>query len=136
MLDSILVEVRCFIVKGNYRSPVITGNVTTGNITVYHDSSASPFTLTCISTGGPATTVTWTRDSDIITEGNETVLNDPVTAQYTHTLTVTGRLGGNYTCTVVNNKPSSDSSTLLSKWPVICATQCVNIFFFSSIGTY
>ena len=46
-------------------------------------------TLTCISTGGPATTVTWTRDSIIITEGAETVLNNRVTAQYTHTLIVT-----------------------------------------------
>ena len=61
------------------------------------------FTLTCISTGGPATTVTWTRDSVTLTEGAETVLDDPVTAQYTHTLTVTGRLGGLYTCTVANN---------------------------------
>ena len=68
------------------------------------------FTLTCISTGGPATTVTWTRDSVTVTEGSETVLHDPVTAQYTHTLTVTERLGGLYTCTVANNKPSSDSA--------------------------
>ena len=70
-------------------------------------NGASPqFTLTCISTGGPATTVTWTRDSNTITEGAETVLDDRVTAQYTHTLTVTGRLGGLYTCTVANDKPS------------------------------
>ena len=74
-------------------------------------NGASPqFTLTCISTGGPATTVTWTRDSVTVTEGTETVLDDPVTAQYTHTLTVTGRLTGLYTCTVANNKPSSDSA--------------------------
>ena len=70
------------------------------------------FTLTCISTGGPATTVTWTRDSDTVTEGTETVLDDRVTAQYTHTLTVTGRLGGLYTCTVANDKPSQDSAQL------------------------
>ena len=76
-------------------------------------NGASPrFTLTCISTGGPATTVTWTRDSDTVTEGTETVLDDPVTAQYTHTLTVTGRLGGLYTCTVGNDKPSEDSAQL------------------------
>ena len=76
-------------------------------------NGASPqFTLTCISTGGPATTVTWTRDSDTVTEGTETVLDDPVTAQYTHTLTVTGRLGVLYTCTVANDKPSQDSAQL------------------------
>ena len=70
------------------------------------------FTLTCISTGGPATTVTWTRDSTTVTEGTETVLDDPVTAQYTHTLTVNGRLGQLYTCTVANNKPSNGSATI------------------------
>ena len=50
------------------------------------------FTLACISTGGPATTVTWTRDSTTVTQGTQTVLNDPVTAQYTHTLNVTEKL--------------------------------------------
>ena len=69
----------------------------------------SQLTLTCISSGGPATTVTWTRDSTPVIKGNKTVLNDPVTAQYTHTLTVTERLGGNYACTVANNKLSSSS---------------------------
>ena len=59
------------------------------------------FTLTCTTTGGAATTVTWTRDSQEIA-GGSTVLDDPVTAQYTHTLTVAGRLGGLYQCTVSN----------------------------------
>ena len=78
-------------------------------------NGASPqFTLTCISTGGPATTVTWTRDSttamgDAVTVFNFT--NDAETATYTHTLTVTGRLGGDYQCTVSNVKPSSDSAS-------------------------
>ena len=72
-------------------------------------NGASPqFTLTCISTGGPATTVTWTRDSVTVTEGSETVLDNRTTSQYTHTLTVTGRLGGLYICTVANNKPSNN----------------------------
>ena len=76
-------------------------------------NGASPqFTLTCISTGGPATTVTWTRDSDTVTEGTETVLDDRVTAQYTHTLTMTGRLEGLYACTVANDKPSTDSTQI------------------------
>ena len=74
-------------------------------------NGASPqFTLTCISTGGPATTVPWTRDSVTITEGTETVLDNRVTSEYTHTLTVTERLGGLYTCTVANNKPSEVSA--------------------------
>ena len=69
------------------------------------------FTLTCTSAGGPATTVTWTRDSETVSEG-VTVLDDNVNATYTHTLTGTGRLGGQYQCTVSNNKPSYDSASL------------------------
>ena len=72
------------------------------------------FTFTCISTGGPATTVTWTRDSDIITDGaTQTMLDDRVTAQYTHTLTVSGRpIGGVYLCNVSNSKPSTAVANL------------------------
>ena len=87
-------------------------------LTVNSDlNGASPqFTLTCISTGGPATTVSWTRDSTtVITEGTETVLNNTVTAQYTHTLTVTGRYPGLYTCTMANNKPSTAARNFIVK---------------------
>ena len=38
------------------------------------------------------------------------MLNDPVTAQYTHTLTVTAT--GVYTCAVANNKPSNASASV------------------------
>ena len=76
-------------------------------------TAAEPqFTLTCISTGGPATTVTWTRDSEEAEgEGEaETVLIDSTTAEYNHTLTVTGRLPGVYRCTVSNSIPSNDAT--------------------------
>ena len=79
----------------------------TGDVRILGGIVFSQSILTCISTGGPATTVTWTRDSTTVTEGNETVLNDPVTAQYTHTLMID--TPGLYTCSVANNKPSSDS---------------------------
>ena len=69
------------------------------------------FSLTCTSTGGPATTVTWTRDSETVS-GGMTVLDNAVTAQYTHTLTVAGRLGGQYQCTVTNNKPFEATANL------------------------
>ena len=39
------------------------------------------------------------------------MLNDPETAQYTHTLTVT--TAGEYRCIVANNKPSSDSADIV-----------------------
>ena len=77
------------------------------------NGNSPQFILTCISTGGPATTVTWTRDSTTtVTEGTETVLDDPETAQYTHTLTVTA--AGEYTCTVANSV-SSDSADITLK---------------------
>ena len=69
------------------------------------------FRLTCITTGGPATTVTWTRDSVTITEGTEThYIEDD--GSYGNILTVTERLVGLYTCTVANDRPSNDSATI------------------------
>ena len=105
--------------------PSISGDITISDgmtFTVDSDlNGASPhFTLTCISTGGPATTVTWTRDSVTVTEGNETVLDNHTTSQYTHTLTVTGRLGGLYICTVANNKPSEDSAQFTMQGSTLC----------------
>ena len=87
----------------------ISGGVT---LNVDTDGTSSQFTLTCISTGGPATTVTWTRDSTPVTEGSETVLQNPITAEYLHTLNVTRDIKGKYTCTVTNDKPSNASATL------------------------
>ena len=66
------------------------------------DGASFQFTLTCISTGGPATTVTWSRDSATVTVGTVTVLDNATTAQYTHILK----------CTVANNKPSSGSPSI------------------------
>ena len=75
------------------------------------------FTLTCTSTGGPATTVSWTVNNSAVTEDSthhitSQILTDPLTATYNHTLAVTGRLVGEYECTVSNNKPSSSSGML------------------------
>ena len=81
------------------------------------NGNSPKFTLTCISTEGPATTVTWTRYSTTVTEGTGTVLDDPVTAQYTHTLTVT--TGGEYTCTVSNNKPSMANRSIVVAGKII-----------------
>ena len=67
--------------------------------------------ITFITTGGPATTVTWTRDSVIISDSDYnaqvTVLDNGVTGQYTHTLHMSGMaVPGVYGCSVSNNKPS------------------------------
>ena len=70
--------------------------------------------LTCISTGGPATNVTWTRGSDednLVHVSDNTlvsVLVNATTALYTHTLKFSGtELSAPYGCFVSNNKPSS-----------------------------
>ena len=97
------------IISSNFIGDVtIPGGMT---LTVDSDLNGTnpQFTLTCISTGGPATTVTWTRNSEVV--NGTTVLDDAETAQYIHTLTVTGRLGGLYQCTVENAKPSLVSAS-------------------------
>ena len=119
ILDSTQVEVRARILR--YKiiliwSHHITGDISTGESLVLQnafDAFSPQFTLSCTSTGGPATTVTWMRDSEIVSDGTSTVLEDTETAEYTHTLTVTGRLGGYYQCIVSNNKPSMASSSLV-----------------------
>ena len=59
------------------------------------------FTLTCISTGGIPTNVTWTRNGTTISEEMYiTELADGVTAQYNYSISVTGRATGLYTCTI------------------------------------
>ena len=86
----------------------ISGGIT---LAVDIDGASPQFTLTCVSTGGPATNVTWFKDSTIpISNGSRTVLVNAATAEYIHTLNVT-KGEGNYICTVANNKPSIASST-------------------------
>ena len=74
-------------------------------------------TLTCTSTGGPATDVTWMRNGKVLINDNAYSINsqkliDSQSATYTHTLRVTERLVGEYQCNVSNNKPSSASRSL------------------------
>ena len=67
------------------------------------------FTLTCISTGGPVSCVVWRRAKKIVINPNATsTLLDPADGRYMHNLTVKERLGGTYTCSVANNKPTSE----------------------------
>ena len=64
------------------------------------------FNLTCTSTGGPATTVTWRRSGTNVTYDNNHVLTQTVedldAVRYSNTLTVTGVEGGPYQCIVSN----------------------------------
>ena len=74
-----------------------------GDMTFTPNRIDNSFTLTCISTGGPATTVTWTRDSTTVTEGTETVLHNGSLSQLSHTLLVTDREAGLYMCIIAND---------------------------------
>ena len=79
------------------------------------------FTLTCISMGGPVTSVSWYKDGEHLNnqgpEGNtysiSTAMIDIETASYRSTLTVTSRRTGEYVCLFSNNKPSNTSAILM-----------------------
>ena len=103
-------------------------------LTVDTDGTSPQFTLTCISTGGPATTVIWTRNTTPVTEGNETVLLNPITAEYVHTLKVTGDIKGMYTCTVANNKPSKVSAIMECEAACNLADIIIAVYFSSDPG--
>ena len=60
--------------------------------------------------------MTWTSQTDhTLLPLESSVLVNAITAEYIHTLKVTGRKVGLYTSTVMNNKPSSVSTHLLVK---------------------
>ena len=80
------------------------------------NATTPTFTLTCTSTGGPATIVSWTVNNRTVTEDENhhitsQILTDPEEATYNHILAVTGRLEGQYECRVSNTK-SSDRKEL------------------------
>ena len=101
-----------------------TGQVTIpGDITFQLDTDPATdppvFTLTCTSTGGPATTVSWSRDGVVLADNSNynitsQILFNAVTATYSHTLRVTGRLVGEYQCRVSNIRTPSGSRRTLT----------------------
>ena len=72
----------------------MTGDVSTGETlhlqAANFDALSPQFTLSCTSTGGPATTVTWMRDSEIVSDGTSTVLEG---SSYSITVMVTNATG-------------------------------------------
>ena len=67
------------------------------------------FSLTCLSVGGPATTVSWQRDSQTIEEDSAHQISQILTlttqdTQYENNLRVAGREAGQYQCTVSSNR--------------------------------
>ena len=69
-------------------------------------------TLTCVSNGGPASEVMWTRDGAAVSTGytlTQTVTNT-TTATYENVLTATtiADLTGTFTCTVSNSRGTAE----------------------------
>ena len=94
-------------------SPSVTG-------LTYNDQSR---TLTCTSTGGPATTVTWTRDGVVITlnttykQTKRLVVS--VRGTYQTVLTIDSSLDqsnivGTYNCTMENDRGSSSETVVVT----------------------
>ena len=105
---------------------MFSGDISLQDIEISIDSALNEdilqFTLTCISTGGPATAVIWTKDN-IVVAGGVKILKNPFTAQYTHKLTISGRLEGSYVCNVSNNKPSVATTEL-----TVEGIECINVY--------
>ena len=87
-------------------------------------TSDTQFTLTCNSTGGPATTVSWTRNNiTVITEGNGNTINTEVVyGVSTNTLLVRERVEGLYKCTVENEVSNQSSAELNVKGDILSIT--------------
>ena len=96
----------------NAGSPNVTG-------LTFDDQSR---TLTCTSTGGPATTVIWRRDGVVITlnatHQQTKRLVDPVNSTYQTVLTIDPSVDqsdivGTYNCTVENDRGESSGTVIV-----------------------
>ena len=98
---------------------ILAGSPTVTNLT-FDDQSR---TLTCTSTGGPATNVTWRRDGVVITLNATTHQQtkrvvDPVNGTYQTLLTIDRSVGqsdivGTYNCTVGNARGGSSQTVVV-----------------------
>ena len=103
-----------------YKPGIVSGTLSVSTDVTFTLKPSFVFTLTCISTGGPATTVTWTMDSVTVTGTQRSEVKGAVTAEYTHSLTIqynqtlieTQALEGLYRCSVTNAVSSSSSPEL------------------------
>ena len=88
----------------------------------FHVPSSSQFILTCLSSGSPATIVTWARDGTQVSPDGSTILQTQVitnraTATYENILTLSLQptdLVGSYSCRVDNTLGTSGFSEALT----------------------
>ena len=112
LLPSYILKINCITLYICAGSPSVTS-------LTYDEQSR---TLTCTSTGGPATIVSWRRDGVVITL-NATYqqtkrLVDPVTGTYQAVLTIDPLLDqrsieGTYSCTVENVRGESSETVVV-----------------------
>ena len=76
---------------------------------VFSLNSETAFTLTCITTGGPATTVEWTRNGKRIYFISSVVV-DTQHSTYEHRMSSWGRFLGLYSVNVSNSRTPSTVS--------------------------
>jgi hypothetical protein len=91
----------------------------TGSLTASVSYNHTSHTLTCVSSGGPVNTITWTRNGADITPSSYQIhqsLVDGITSTYHNLLTVasndTEDYVGSFSCTASNSRGSSPSQVL------------------------
>ena len=115
-----LLIVLLYIILQNNGFMLPSGEVSITNNLLQFSLQSAPttdlpvFTLTCNSTGGPATTVTWTLNGTAASGVSSQTVTDHENSVYHNTLTVTGRLLGDYQCTVTNNRTTSPAIASLT----------------------
>ena len=104
----------------------LTGNVIIASI----NYESKTCTIVCTSTGGPATTVLWSKDNNSIQDNDQyyehsTIIVNRTSATYENRLTLfnkSSNAAGTYTCTVRNSKGSSQSEFHLEGIIIIMTT--------------
>ena len=101
------------------------------------------FTLTCNSTGGPATNVTWTVDGSPVSDDGDHSFSQVVVnrerGKYSNTLTVTGMKPGNYQCTVSNARGNDTSPIFEGICKLVLSNECtvyIAIIMHSATSNY
>ena len=96
-------------------------------------------TLTCVSTVGPATTVTWSRDNVLISDSQSTrhqQLTDISTDTYHNLLTITsGNIrdhSGSFSCTVSNRRGSDTQNVTINRTLAVLMYSVSTFISFSS----
>ena len=119
MFSYLLLPLLCTIHMSPAFNSIHAGSPNVTNLS-YEEQSR---TLTCTSTGGPATNVTWRRDGIVITlndthQQTKRVV-DSVNGTYQTVLTINSSVGqddivGTYTCTVENDRGESSQTVVVS----------------------